>query len=92
VARGCCWSCCSILRSGIGCAGGDEVFIVRLVEEDARAVEEEPGNRKAEDCRDVDRLAELGAGALVVNRVEQVNQLVLFEIAVAAGADLDGLR
>ena len=77
------WSCCFI--------SGDGVLEVGLVEEDARAVEEEPGDGDADEDGDVDGLAEAGAGALVVDGVEQVDELVLLEFAVAAGADTDGL-
>ena len=58
--------------------GADEL---RLVEEDARAVEEEPDDPQVDDDRDVDGLAEACFGALVVERVEQVDQLMLFEFA-----------
>ena len=68
--------------------GADET---RLVEEDARAVEEKPDDREVNDDGDVDGLAEARFGAFVVERVEQVNQLMFFEFAVAAGAHLDGL-
>ena len=67
--------------------GEEGVFVLRLVEEDARAVEQEPGDGHADDDGDVDGLAEAGAGGLVVERVEQVDELVLFKIGVAgAGA------
>ena len=68
--------------------GTDEA---RLVEEDARAVEEEPDDAQVNDDGDVDGLAEACLGTLVVERVEQVDELMLFEFAEAAGAHLDGL-
>lgn len=57
-----------------------------LVEEDLRAVEEEPADGEPDDDGDVDRLAEAGAGALVVDLVEQVDELVGFEGGVASEA------
>ena len=63
----------------------------RLMEEDARAVEEEPDDPQVNDDRDVDGLAEARLGAFIVERVEQMDELMLFEFAVAAGAHLDGL-
>ena len=63
----------------------------RLVEEDARTVEEEPDDPKVNDDGDVDGLAEACFGAFIVERVEQMDELMLFEFAVAAGAHLDGL-
>ena len=68
----------------------DRTDEARLVKEDPRAIEEEPGDAQVNDDRDVDGLAEAGFGALVVERVEQVDELVLFEFAVTAGAHLDG--
>ena len=63
----------------------------RLVKEDARTVEQEPDDSHIDDHGDVDRLAKACFGAFVVERVEQMDQLMLFEFAVAAGAHLDGL-
>ena len=68
--------------------GADEA---RLVEEDTRTVEEEPGDAKVNDDGDVDGLAESCFGAFVVEGVEQMDELMLFEFTVAAGAHLDGL-
>jgi len=62
-----------------------------LMKENARAIEEEPADGQVDDDRDVDRLAETGFGTLVVEGVEKVNELVLFEFAEATGAHLDGL-
>ena len=67
--------------------GADELG---LVEEDAWAIKQEPDDAQVNDDGDVDGLAELGFGALVVERVEQVDELMLFEFAVTAGAHLDG--
>jgi hypothetical protein len=61
------------------------------MEEDARAVEEEPPDGQVDDDRDVDGLAEASFGTLVVEGVEQVNELVFVEFAEAAGAHLEGL-
>jgi hypothetical protein len=67
----------------------DRADEARLVEEDPRTIEEEPDYAQVNDDRDVDGLAEAGFGALVVERVEQVDELVLFKFAVTAGAHLD---
>jgi hypothetical protein len=67
--------------------GADEAG---LVEEDARPIEQEPDDAQVNDDGDVDRFAESGFGAFVVERVEQVDELMLFEFAIAAGAHLDG--
>ena len=56
----------------------------------AGAVEEEPDDGQVDDDGDVDGLAEAGPGAFIVEGVEQVNELVLFEFAEAAGAHLYG--
>ena len=77
------WSCCFIRAMGS--------MYARLMAEDAGAVEEEPGEGEADDDGDVDGLAEAGAGTLVVERVEQVDDLMLLQFAVAAGAQLEGL-
>ena len=61
------------------------------MEEHAWAVEEEPQDGQIDDDRDVNGLAESRSGALVVEGVEQVNEFMLFEFAVAACAHLDGL-
>ncbi len=61
------------------------------MEEDARAVEEEPDDSHVNDERDVDGLAEARFRAFIVERIEQMDQLMLFEFAIAAGAHLDGL-
>jgi len=61
-----------------------------LVEDDLRAVEHEPANGEPDDDRDVDGFAEAGLGALVIKRVEEVNQLMLFEVAIAVGTHRDG--
>ena len=66
--------------------GLDEV-VLGLMEEDARAIEEEPDDGQVDDEGDVDGLAEAGLGALVVERVEEMDELVLFHLAVAAGAN-----
>ena len=63
----------------------------RLMEEDARAIEQEPDDPQINDDGDVDGLAEACFGAFVVERVEQMDQLMLFEFAIAAGTHLDGL-
>jgi hypothetical protein len=61
------------------------------MEEDTGAVEEEPGDGQADDGGEVDGLAEAGAGELIVDGVEEVDELVLGKLAEAAGADFDGL-
>jgi hypothetical protein len=61
------------------------------VEEDARTVEQEPDDPHVDDDGDVDGFAEACFGAFVVERVEQVDELMLFEFAVAAGPHLNGL-
>lgn len=63
----------------------------RLVEEHARAVEEEPGDGEIDDDGDVDGLAEACTGALIVEAVEEVDELVFFKFSVASGAYLRGL-
>jgi hypothetical protein len=63
----------------------------RLVEEHTRTVEQEPDDPQINDDGDVDGLAEACFGAFVVKRIEQMDQLVLFEFAVTAGPHLDGL-
>jgi len=68
----------------------DEV-VLRLVEENAWTVQQEPGDGQEEDGGDVDRLAEAGAFALVVEGVDEVDDLVGFEFAEATGAKFDGL-
>ena len=61
-----------------------------LVEDDLRAVEDEPGEGHADDDGDVDGLAEASFGLLVVDGVEQVDDLMLFEFSEAAASHLDG--
>ena len=61
------------------------------MEEDLRAVEEEPGDSHVNDDGDVDGLAEASLGAFIVEGVEQMDHLMLFEFAIAAGSHLDGL-
>ena len=60
------------------------------MEDDLRAIEYEPANSQPDDDRDVDGFAESGFGSLVVERVEKVDQFMLFEFAVAVGTHLDG--
>jgi hypothetical protein len=61
-----------------------------LVEDDLRAIEHKPADSEPDDDRDVDGFAEAGLGALVIKRVEEVNQLMLFEVAIAVGTHRDG--
>ena len=61
-----------------------------LMEDDLRAVEDEPADGEPDDDGDVDGFAEAGAGALVVDRIEEVDELVGVEVGVAPGADLLG--
>jgi len=61
------------------------------MEEDSGAIEEEPADGQIDDDGDVDGLAEARFRAIVIEGVEQVDELVLFEFAVAASAHLDGL-
>jgi hypothetical protein len=70
---------------------GDGVLQGGGVEEEVLAVEEEPGDGEVDEDGDVDGLAEAGAGALVVEFVEEVNEFVFFEFPEAAGPDLFGL-
>ena len=69
----------------------DRTDKARLMKEDARSVEEEPDDSQINDDGDVDGLAEARFGAFVVERVEQMNELMFFEFAEATGAHLDGL-
>lgn len=66
---------------------------------DARSVPEvfgaeEQGERYGypNEDRDIDRLAEAGPGALILQGVEQRDEFVLVEVAVAAGAELEGME
>ena len=68
--------------------GADEA---RLMEQDSWAVEQEPDDRHVNDDRDVDGLAKTRFGAFVVQRIEKMDQLMLFEFAITACAHLDGL-
>ena len=52
-----------------------------------RPVQHHPRNRDPDEQRDIDRLAEPAARALVLNRIQQMNQLVLIHLAVPARAD-----
>ncbi len=52
------------------------------MEEDARTVEEKPDDSQVNDDGDIDGFAEAGLGAFIVERVEKMNQLMLFEFAV----------
>jgi len=70
---------------------GDGVDVARLMPEDAWAVEKEPGESEVDDDGDVDGLAEAGAGTLVVERIEQMDDLMLLEFSVTAGAQLERL-
>src|SRR6185437_3824195 len=65
----------------------DDVFVVRLMKEDVRPIEQEPGHRKPDDDGDIDRFAEAGAGALVVDGIEQMDQLMRFKVGIAAGTN-----
>ena len=64
----------------------------RLMEDKARSVKEKPTHGKIEDDRDVNRFAKARTGALVIKGVEEMDELVLFEFAVASSAHLDGRR
>jgi hypothetical protein len=68
--------------------GADEAW---LVKEHPRTIEQEPDDPHINDDGDVDRLSEARLGAFVVERVEQMNELMLFEFAVPAGPHLDRL-
>src|SRR5580698_940397 len=52
-----------------------------------RPVQDHPRNRKPDEQRDVNRLAESAARPLILNRIQQMQQLVLIHLAVSAGAD-----
>ena len=58
----------------------------RLVEDDLRAIEDEPPDGQPDDDGDVDRLTESRPRPFVVERIQKVDQLMFFEIAVAIGA------
>jgi hypothetical protein len=62
-----------------------------LVKEHARTVEQEPDDPHIDDDGDIDRLAEAGSGSFIVERVEQMNELMLFEFTIAAGPHLNRL-
>ncbi len=62
----------------------------RLVEDDLGTVEDEPADGQPDDDGDVDGFAEARTGALIVEGVEEMNELVLFENAVAVRTHLDG--
>ncbi len=61
-----------------------------LVEDDLRAIEHKPTDSQPDDDRDVDGFAESGLRSVVVERVEKVNELMLFEVAVAVGTHPGG--
>jgi hypothetical protein len=67
----------------------DGVAVLRHMEEHARAIDQEPSEDQPDNDGDIDGLAEAGAGALVVERVEQVDELVLFENSNTVGAEPD---
>jgi len=56
------------------------------VPEDARAVENEPGDGQPEEDGDIDGLAEAATSALVFDGIEEADEFVLVEFAVAVGA------
>ena len=60
------------------------------MEDDLWAIEYEPADCQPDNNRDVDGFAEPGLRSVVVERVEKVDELVLFEIAVAVGTHPDG--
>ncbi len=55
-----------------------------LMEENLGAIEDEPADGEPDDDGDVDGLAEAGAGAIVVDLIEEVEKLMGFETDVAA--------
>ena len=61
-----------------------------LVEDDLGTVEDEPADGQPDDDGDVDGFAEARFGALIVEGIEEMNELVLFENAVAVRTHLDG--
>lgn len=60
------------------------------MEDDLRSVEHEPADGQPDDEGDVNRLPESRLGALVVQGIQKMDDLVLFEVAVAIGTHLDG--
>ena len=60
---------------------------LRRVPEYAGTVEDEPRDDEPEEQGYVDRFSEAAAGALVLDGVEQPDELVLFQLAVAIGAN-----
>lgn len=74
------------LRSTIGPA-----YDATLVKQYAGAVKSKPRERQANDDGDVDRLAKPCLRDLVIDRVEQANQLMLFELPEASRSNLDRL-
>src|SRR5579871_3062929 len=61
----------------------------RLMKDHLRPIKHEPPDRQPDDDRDVDRFPKPGAGAFVVERVEEMDQLMLFEYAIAVGTHLE---
>ena len=67
--------------------GADEAGLMKQY---PGSVKEEPDDCHVNDEGDVDGLAKASLGALVIEGVEKMNQFMLFEFAVAAGAHLNG--
>jgi len=63
---------------------GDQL---RSMPEILRAVKQHPGDGQPDEQGDIDGLAEPAACPLVFNRVQQLDELVLFEMPKPVGAD-----
>ncbi len=59
-----------------------------LMEEHARPIEDEPAQRQIDDDRDVDGFAEASLGAFIVQRIQKMNDFMLFQFSKPAGANL----
>ncbi len=57
-----------------------------------RSKEDKPGNGQPNENGKIDRLTKPCTGALVLNRIEQADEFVLFELPKTAGADAHRLR
>ena len=60
---------------------------LRRVPQILRPVEQDPGDREPDKQGNIDGLAEPAPRALIFDRVQQLDELVLFEVTVAVGAD-----
>jgi hypothetical protein len=56
------------------------------------AKQHDQGNGHPDEDRDIDRLAKARPCPLVLQRVQETDEFVLFELPVAARADLEGVK